>query len=80
MKSLKGRRNFRPWKEVANQLLSSVGGESLFHSHLKLSPQHSCNVKKLGSFYKDHVYAWETLCIDRDINLNYKEMILSQSL
>ena len=80
IKSLKDKKNFHPWKQVATQLLSSVGGESVFHSNLKLSPQYSCNVKKLSSFYKGLVYAWEILCIDRKINLNNKEMILSQSL
>ena len=80
IRSLKDKNNFHCWKEVADQLLSLVGGESVFHSNLILSPQYSCNVKKFGSFYKDLVYAWETLCNDRDINLNNKEMVLSQSL
>ena len=61
IKSLKDKNNFHPWKEVATQLLSSVGGESVFHSNLKLSPQYSCNVKRLSSVYKGLVYAWETL-------------------
>ena len=73
------KKNFHPWKEVATQLLSSVGGESVFHSNLKLSPQYSCNVKKLSSFTKA-LYMPGKLCALTEINLNNKEMILSQSL
>ena len=59
--SLKDKNNFHPWKGVATQLLSSVGGESVFHSNLKLLPQYSCNVKKLSSFYKG-LYTPGKLC------------------
>ena len=59
---------------------SPVGGESVFYANLKLSPQYKGKVKQLSSFYRELVYAWETLSNGGDINLDHKEMILSQSL
>ena len=61
IKALKDRENFHPWKLVASHLLSPVGGESVFHANLKLSPQYKGKVKQLSSFYRELVYAWETL-------------------
>ena len=80
IKALKDRENFHPWKLVASHLLSSVGGEFVFHANLKLSPQYKGKVKQLSPFYRELVYAWETLNNGGDINLDCKEMILSQSL
>ena len=80
IKALKDRENFHPWKLVASHLLSSVGGEFVFHANLKLSPQYKGKVKQLSPFYRELVYAWETLNNGGDINLDCKKMILSQSL
>ena len=80
IKALKDRENFHPWKIVASHILSPVGGESVFHAKFKLSPQYKGKVKQLSSFYKELVYAWETLNNGGDINLDCKEMISSQSL
>ena len=79
-KALKDRENFHPWKLVASHLLLPVGGESVSHGNLKLSPQYKVKVKQLNSFYRELVYAWETLNNGGDIKLDCKEMILSQSL
>ena len=57
-----------------------MGGKSVFHANLKLSPQYEGKVRKLSSFYREIVYAWETLSNGGDINLDSKEIILSQSL
>ena len=80
IKAIKDRENFHPWKLVASHLLSPVEGESVFHANLELSPQYKGKVKQLISFYEEIVYAWETLSNGGDINLDRKEMILSQSL
>ena len=67
-------------KLVASQLLSPVGGESIFHAILKLSLQYKSKVKHLTSFYRELVYVWETLSNGGDIILDHKELTLSQSL
>ena len=80
IKALKDSYNFHPWKLAASQLLSPVGGESVFHENLKLSAQFKGKVKQLRSFYRELVYAWETLSSGGDINPDCKEMFLSHSL
>ena len=57
-----------------------MGGESVFHANIKLSPQYKFKVKQLSSFDRELVCTWETLSNGGDINLDRKEMILSQSL
>ena len=52
IKALKNRKNFHPWKFLASHLPSPVGGESVFHANLKLSPQYKGKVKQLSSFYR----------------------------
>ena len=67
IKAIKDRENFHLWKLVASHLLSPVGGESVFHANLKLSPQYKSKVKHLSSFYRELVYVWETLSNGGDI-------------
>ena len=45
-----------------------------------VSPQYKDKVKQLSLFYRELVFAWGTLSKGGDINLDSKEMILSQSV
>ena len=42
--------NFHPWKAVASYLLSSVGGDTIFHQNLFLSDTFKHKVNKLPQF------------------------------
>ena len=51
--------NSHPWKVVANQLLSQVGGDAIFHINLCLSDNFKQQVNKLPLFYKKLINVWK---------------------
>ena len=51
--------NFHPWKAVASYLLSSVGGNTIFHQNLFLSDTFKQKVNKLSQLYNELVSVWE---------------------
>ena len=69
-----------PSMEISCKSVTVTSGSRIcFHANLKLLPQYKGKVKQLSSFYREVVYAWETLSSGGDINPDCKEMILSQS-
>ena len=69
--------NSHPWKVVANQLLSQVGGDAIFHTNLCLSDNFKQQANKLPLFYKELINVWEKMSKFENMNGND---ILAQSL
>ena len=69
--------NSHPWKVVANQLLSQVGGDAIFHTNLCLSDNLKQQTNKLPLFYKELINVWEKMSKFENMNGNN---ILAQSL
>ena len=51
--------NFHPWIAAASCLLSSVGGDTIFHQNLFLSDTFKYKVNKLPQFYNQFVMLWK---------------------
>ena len=69
--------NSYPWKVVANQLLSRVGGDAIFDTNLCLSDNFKQQVNELPLFYKELISVWEKRSKFENMNGND---ILAQSL
>ena len=69
--------NLHPWKAVASCLVSSVGGDTIFHQNLFLSDTFKQKVNKLPQFYSELVSLWEKFSKCEDLN---DDQILGPSL
>ena len=69
--------NFHPWKVLANQLLSPVGGEAIFHTKLCLSERFRQRTNELPLFYKELVLTWEKYSVSKSLTAG---QIATQSL
>ena len=55
IKRLRDTTDFHPWKVLANLILKSVGGSSIFHSNLSLSKLTKQRIEQLPLFYVDAI-------------------------
>ena len=62
---------------MANQLLSQVGDDAIFHTNLYLSDNFKQQTNKLPLFYKELINVWEKMSKFENMNDND---ILTQSL
>ena len=62
---------------VANQLLSQVGSDAIFHTNLCLADTFKQQVNKLPLFYKELINVWEKMSKFENMNGND---ILAQSI
>ena len=69
--------NFHPWKVLANYLLSSIGGEAIFHTNLCLSERFRQRTNDLPLFYKKLVLTWEKYTVSNSLTVG---QIATQSL
>ena len=69
--------NSHPWKAVANQLLSQVGGDAIFDTNLCFSDNFKQQANKLPLFYKELINVWGKMSKFENMNSND---ILAQSL
>ena len=69
--------DLHPWKVTANQLLSQVGGDTIFHTNLCPSNNLKQQLNELPLFYKELINLWEKMSESENMNGND---ILAQSL
>ena len=66
-----------PWKAVASCLISSVGGDTIFHQNLSLPDTFKQKVNKLPQFLNELVSLWEKFSKCENLS---DDQILGQSL
>ena len=69
--------NFHPWKVIANEILRPVGGCSIFHINLSLSPETRQELQNLPSYYKDMINLFTKFADIEDLS---NEEIMGQGL
>ena len=77
IKRLRDTTDFHPWKVLANLILKSVGGSSIFHSNLSLSKLTKQRIEQLPLFYVDAINLFIQFAKVEDLSSND---IMSQHL
>ena len=77
IKRLRDTTDFHPWKVLANLILKSVGGSSIFHSNLSLSKLTKQRIEQLPLFYVDAINLFIHFAKVEDLSSND---IMSQHL
>ena len=70
IKWLRDTTDFHPWKVLANLILKSVGGSSIFHSNLSLSKLTKQRIEQLPLFYVDAINLFIQFAKVEDLSSN----------